>query len=232
MEQILYLDEHPFAPRQLAELVWTLSHRNIMEFLAGVPRGALVPPAVRGPGDAIQRPQMEALCASLGLGVRSRRPAALRGSWTPRWSTASMPESAPMGDPGFLAHGRIDPSGRRRRRSAPSDRRRWATPTLELAARLRLSTWSHRRLGRLVGPSARRARAPARPAPISTRCADDWLTRGPRADRDRRHGRPVPGRRRRRSVLGQSPRRRRVDPAVHGRRARRGRRRPVAIPAS
>ena len=28
MEQILYLEDHPFSPRQLAELVWTLSHRN------------------------------------------------------------------------------------------------------------------------------------------------------------------------------------------------------------
>jgi len=37
MDQILYLNPHPFTGRQLGELVWTLSHRNTLEFLASVP---------------------------------------------------------------------------------------------------------------------------------------------------------------------------------------------------
>jgi hypothetical protein len=33
----LFRFEHPFSPRELAELVWLVSHRNTVDFLAGIP---------------------------------------------------------------------------------------------------------------------------------------------------------------------------------------------------
>jgi len=131
MDQVLHVTEHPFAPRQLAELLWTLSHRNIVEFLAGVPRERWVrlrfEELVTDP-DA----QMEALCRSLGL---SFDPAVLRpyeGVET-KMVDGVYPESAPMGDPNFLARGRIDPSTAQA--SARSgDSVPLGAPTVELAA--------------------------------------------------------------------------------------------------
>jgi amino acid adenylation domain-containing protein len=37
MDQVLYLHEHNFSPLQLAELIWTISHRNILDFLSQIP---------------------------------------------------------------------------------------------------------------------------------------------------------------------------------------------------
>jgi amino acid adenylation domain-containing protein len=108
MDQILYLDEHPFSPRQLGELVWTLSHRNIVEFLDGVPQERRVRLRFE---DLVTDPigRMETLCTSLGL---SFDPAVAQPyeALDAKMVDGVYPESAPMGDPGFLAHGRIDPS--------------------------------------------------------------------------------------------------------------------------
>ncbi|MEJ2284849.1 MAG: amino acid adenylation domain-containing protein, partial [Desulfobacterales bacterium] len=37
MDQVLYLKRHEFRPRQLAELVWLVSHQNAVEFLQNIP---------------------------------------------------------------------------------------------------------------------------------------------------------------------------------------------------
>jgi hypothetical protein len=108
MDQVLYLHEHPFPARQLGELVWTLSHRTVVEFLSGVPRDRWVRLKFE---DLVTDPdgQMQALCAALGL---SFDPAVLRPyeALEGKMVDGVYPESAPMGDPGFLARGRIDPS--------------------------------------------------------------------------------------------------------------------------
>ena len=133
MDQVLYLNEHPFGPRQLAELVWTSSHRNIMEFLSGVPRERWFrlqfEQLVRDPAV-----QMEALCARLGLAFD---PAVLQpyDRLDGKMVDGVYPESAPMGDPGFLAHGRIDPAAA----VTPSESDHSVAlgePTSDLAARL------------------------------------------------------------------------------------------------
>jgi amino acid adenylation domain-containing protein len=133
MDQILYLNEHPFAPRQLGELVWTVSHRNIIEFLAGVPRERWV----RLQFEQLvtdTAAQMETLCRGLGL---SFDPAVLQPyeALDAKMVDGVYPESAPMGDPGFLAHGQIDPSS-----ATPPNGSGKSTPlgapTRELAARL------------------------------------------------------------------------------------------------
>lgn len=133
MQQVLYLEEHPFAPRQLAELIWTLSHRNIVEFLSTVPEERwfrmqfeqlVIDPAA----------QMEALCASLGLAFD---PAVLQpyDRVDAKMVDGVYPESAPMGDPGFLAHGHIDPSAAATA-APPGQSLPLGEPTRELAAML------------------------------------------------------------------------------------------------
>ncbi len=133
MEQILYLEEHPFGPRQLAELVWTLSHRTILDFLAEVPRERWFrlqfEELVTDPAG-----QMEAMCRALGLAFD---PAILEPyqQLDDKMVDGVYPESAPMGDPGFLAHGRIDPSAAAPRNgSGPAVA--LGAPTLEVAASL------------------------------------------------------------------------------------------------
>jgi amino acid adenylation domain-containing protein len=39
LEQVFFRPRHSFTRRQLAELIWRVSHRNILDFLAGVPAG-------------------------------------------------------------------------------------------------------------------------------------------------------------------------------------------------
>jgi amino acid adenylation domain-containing protein len=133
MDQVLYLEDHPFSPRQLAELVWTISHRTILEFLDGIPRERWVRLRFE---DLVTEPagQMELLCRRLGL---SFDPAVLQPyeGLDAKMVDGVYPESAPMGDPGFLAHGRIDASA-----AAAANAESTATPlgrpTLELAAQL------------------------------------------------------------------------------------------------
>ena len=133
MEQVLYLDEHPFGSRQLAELIWTMSHRNIIEFLDGVPQERWFrlqfEELVRDP-----TAQMEGLCRSLGLAFD---PAVLRpyDRLDGKMVDGVYPVSAPMGDPGFLAHGRIDPSAAAAP-IGPEASLPLGEPTRELAMRL------------------------------------------------------------------------------------------------
>ena len=133
MQQILYLREHPFAPRQLAELVWTLSHRTIVEFQSEVPRERWFRLQFE---DLVTDPstQMEALTRRLGLAFD---PAVTQPyeRLDAKMVDGVYPESAPMGDPGFLAHGRIDPSAAATAGRAASSLPLGA-PTREIAASL------------------------------------------------------------------------------------------------
>ena len=133
MQQILYLHEHPFGPRQLAELVWTLSHRTILDFLSEVPQERWFRLTFE---DLVTDPagQMEALCRRLGLAFD---PAVTQPyeQLDAKMVDGVYPESAPMGDPGFLAHGRIDPAtGEAAARSASTVA--LGAPTREVAASL------------------------------------------------------------------------------------------------
>jgi amino acid adenylation domain-containing protein len=130
MEQVLYLDEHPFSPRRLAELVWTVSHRNITEFLDTVPRDRWFrlrfEDLVREP-----RPRMEALCAGIGLDFDPSLLQPYTGL-EDKMIDGVHAESAPMGDPGFLAHRRIDPAAA----ELPSETADLGDVTWDLAERL------------------------------------------------------------------------------------------------
>jgi amino acid adenylation domain-containing protein len=130
MEQILYLHDHQFSPRQLAELVWTLSHRTISDFLADVPEERWF--RVRFE-DLVRDPEgrMKALCA--GIGIRFD-PGLLRPyeGLNAKMIDGVHSESAPMGDPGFLAHGGIDASAAQ----IPVGSSDLGEPTRDLAARM------------------------------------------------------------------------------------------------
>jgi amino acid adenylation domain-containing protein len=137
MEQVLYLHEHPFDARQLAELVWTLSHRTTVSFLAGVPESRWFRLRYE---DLVGDPpgRMEALCAQLGLPFD---PGILRPyeGLEDKMVDGVYPESAPMGDPGFLAHGSIDPS-LAATRDEPEGWELLGQPTRDLAASLGYGT--------------------------------------------------------------------------------------------
>jgi amino acid adenylation domain-containing protein len=108
MDQVLYLRAHPFTARQLGELIWTLSHRTVVEFLKGVPRERWFRLRFE---DLVTNPaaQMEGLCGRLGL---TFDPGVLRPyeDLGTKMIDGVHPESAPMGDPNFLKHSRIEPA--------------------------------------------------------------------------------------------------------------------------
>ena len=219
MDQVLYLHEHPYGARQLAELVWTLSHRTITAFLDTVRRTAGSASGSRTWCE-IRRPRWRRCAAPWASSSTWRGPPVRRCGHED--GRRRVPESAPMGDPGFLAHGRIDPTA-----AAPQDAREGSSalgePTPQVA----------RALGYDLGPDRAADRRPAnalarqRALRAGRRASDGLTTWPPRADRDRRHGREVPRCRQRGRVLGQPARRGRVDPPVHRRGAQAGRRRPV-----
>lgn len=106
INQVLLTREHPYTARQFAELVWTISHQNVLAFLSRVPRERQCRMKFE---DLTSRPQavMEEMCATLGLAYH---PALIH----PYEDTAKKlldglyAESTSMDDPKFQAHGRID----------------------------------------------------------------------------------------------------------------------------
>lgn len=108
MDQVLYLEPHPFAGRQLGELVWTSSHRNILEFLAGVPEARQY--RIRYE-DLVVRPEdiMQGLCERLGIEFH-------RGLVEPyedldrKMTDGLYASSTPMGDTKLLERTSIDAS--------------------------------------------------------------------------------------------------------------------------
>ena len=129
VDQVLYLDDHPFEPAQLAELVWTASHSTITDFLATVPSERWVRLRYE---DLVVDParELRAVCAGLGVAFD---PAILRPyeGLERKMVDGVYAESTPMGDPGFVSHGRIDPALAAVNPSR--DARHLGEPTLELA---------------------------------------------------------------------------------------------------
>jgi hypothetical protein len=107
MDQILYLKEHDFSTRQLGELVWTVSHQNILTFLQQVPPARQQRISFE---QLTQHPEpiMRDLCAALGIEFDW-------GLLNPyedqhkKMVDGIYDASTPMGDVNFLRHQRIDP---------------------------------------------------------------------------------------------------------------------------
>jgi len=107
MDQILPLLENPYSGRTLGELVWTLSHRNILEFAEIVPAERLLrlrfEELVADPRSA-----MTEVSRFLGLDFEESlvRPYENLES---KMVDGLHPESTPMGDTRLLERDRIDP---------------------------------------------------------------------------------------------------------------------------
>lgn len=127
--QVLHLDPHPYDARTLGEMVWTNSHRNILDFLEAVPANRHhrihFEPLVRHP-----REQMRALCSHLGLPFDEQlvRP---YDDIESKMVDGLHADSTPMGDPSFVTHGRIRDEVADRRARAVDDR--FGEATLALA---------------------------------------------------------------------------------------------------
>ncbi len=108
LEQVFFRAEHGFDRRSLAELVWTASHSNISDFLAGVPAERQLEVAFE---DLVTTPrrELERICAFLGLELE---PAMLEPYGKPSARMTDGPHAASrmLGDVKFHQHGRIEPS--------------------------------------------------------------------------------------------------------------------------
>ena len=108
MDQILYLGEHQFSARQLGELVWTISHRNILAFAGEVEPGRFLQIRFE---DLVNGPEktMRTIAEFLRVDYHPNLvdPYHDIGS---KMVDGVHPESAPMGDTRLLQHSRIDPS--------------------------------------------------------------------------------------------------------------------------
>jgi amino acid adenylation domain-containing protein len=107
MDQVLFLGDHPFSTHQLGELIWTISHQNILEFLHNVPENRQFRMTFE---ELTHRPQetMEAMCAALGLEFHSDLLQPYKNT-EKKMTDGIYAASTPMGDIKFHEHQRINP---------------------------------------------------------------------------------------------------------------------------
>jgi aryl carrier-like protein len=107
MDQVLFLHEHPYSVRQLGELVWAISHMNIVEFLEGIPQDRQV--RIRFE-DLVARPRevMEDMCERLNLEFHEDLLDPYKEK-EGRMTDGIHAASTPMGDMKFHKHGSIQP---------------------------------------------------------------------------------------------------------------------------
>ncbi len=108
MDQVVPLRAHSFARRELAELVWTLSHRNILEFLESVPAERRVRFRFE---ELVSRPAevLRGLCEGLSLPFHPELALPYKDAGK-KMIDGVHGVSTPMGDRRFLEHGRIEPA--------------------------------------------------------------------------------------------------------------------------
>ncbi len=119
MEQVFFRRPHRFSRRELAELVWTVSHRNIRAFLEGVPAGRqhrlLFENLVRDPEGEMRR-----LCAALGIQYHPDMADPYKGKQE-RMTDGLHAESRMIGDVKFHGHGGVQAGTAERWRDAYSE---------------------------------------------------------------------------------------------------------------
>lgn len=66
LDQVLYLEDHSFQPKELGELIWIKSHQNILEFLEGIPQNRQFRMTYEG---LVAEPEsvMKAMCRQIKL---------------------------------------------------------------------------------------------------------------------------------------------------------------------
>ncbi len=133
MDQIMFLRDHSWPGRTLGELVWTLSHRNILALAEQVPEERMLrirfEDLVSDP-----RPVMTRVASFLGLDFDESLVHPYEGIETKMVDGLHV-ESTPMGDTRLLERDRIDPNVVRRWEQ-PGEDSPLGRPTRELARRL------------------------------------------------------------------------------------------------
>jgi amino acid adenylation domain-containing protein len=123
IDQLFFRRAHPFGRRELAELVWTLSHRNILAFLEGIPaerrHRIRFEDLVRDPEGELRR-----LCAALGIDYHADMADPYAGPHRQRRSrmTDGLHEQGRMiGDMKFHEHRGVEAATAERWREAYSE---------------------------------------------------------------------------------------------------------------
>jgi amino acid adenylation domain-containing protein len=132
LDQIFFRRPHPFSRRQLAELVWTVSQRNILDFLAGVPEERRW--TVRFE-DLVRDPErvLAGICGFLGIDFHPGMAEPYR-TGVARMTDGVHAVSRMLGDVKFHRHGKVDPSSAERWRG--TGQVPLGGPARELAAEL------------------------------------------------------------------------------------------------
>jgi hypothetical protein len=108
LEQVFFRHPHSFGRRELAELIWTVSHQNIVDFLAGIPEERQH--WVRFE-ELVAEPEkvLRGICAFLGLAYEPAMADPYDGSGS-RMTDGLHAQSRMVGDVKLLGHRRIDPA--------------------------------------------------------------------------------------------------------------------------
>jgi amino acid adenylation domain-containing protein len=120
LDQIFFRHEHPFSRRELAELLWTISHQHILEFLQDVPAGRRHALKFE---DLVSRPRecLERVCEFLRLEFHPDMLQPYKEKER-RMADGIHPESRMLGDVKFHSHTGIEASvGERWREHAGVD---------------------------------------------------------------------------------------------------------------
>ena len=136
LDQIFFRRPHPFTRHQLAELVWTASHRNILGFLAGVPSERWLEVRFE---ELVREPErvLRGVCEFLGITYRPEMADPYRPG-SARMVDGPHQVSRMLGDVKFLGHGRVDARAADRWRDAGGPP--LGAPAREIARRLGYDT--------------------------------------------------------------------------------------------
>jgi len=108
LDQVLFLNKHNFSSRQLAELVWLVSHQNTSKFLQQIPDNRKFRIKFE---DMVKQPQeiMEAMCQNFGFDYHSDLIDPYKNI-DKKMTDGIYDVSAPMGDTRLLERNAIDPA--------------------------------------------------------------------------------------------------------------------------
>jgi len=107
MDQVLFLYDHPFTRRELGELVWTISHQNILGFLKFIPENRQFCIAFEDLTSKT-REVMETMCQRLRLEFHIDMLCPYKDKES-KMTDGIYPESIPMGDIRFHEYREIKP---------------------------------------------------------------------------------------------------------------------------
>jgi amino acid adenylation domain-containing protein len=147
LDQIFFHRAHPFSRRELAEMIWTISHQNILEFLQDVPVGRQLQLKFE---ELVSRPResVEQICTFLGVELHPDMLQPYKDG-EKRMTDGILAESRMLGDVKFHSYTGIEASvGKRWKEHAEGDG--LAEETRAVAALLGYETDEERKTGRVA----------------------------------------------------------------------------------